>query len=261
MTNWLHRAVGTIGVAGGFLLLAGGAAQAQDAHPLPVSDPQELRGTLDDFLTPTGGSDLGLTQLTAVEPLDATTRDLIDPAALGDRLLPDPAGVVNPDSRAPVAPPLGGLPALPDTSAVTDLLGGAPTGAITDLLGGAPLAAPVPLATGGAGPVDAASPIDGVAALASGTALDQLAPAPANLVPALIGDAMTAQHPQLFSATGGHLPTPHDTVPRHGVVAERPVADQELGATLPAASLLNDLVDQFRDAGSPGGSPLSQLAS
>lgn len=87
MTKWIYRAVGTVGVAaGGALLLAGGAAQA-DAINAPVND---LRGSLDGFLTPMGdhqgvgaaddlapGQHLGF--LGAV-PLDPAAG--VDPAAL-----------------------------------------------------------------------------------------------------------------------------------------------------------------------------------
>jgi hypothetical protein len=55
MTKWIYRAVGTVGVAaGGALLLAGGAAQA-DGIDAPVND---LRGSLDGFFTPMGDHDL-----------------------------------------------------------------------------------------------------------------------------------------------------------------------------------------------------------
>ncbi|MEV0715456.1 hypothetical protein [Asanoa sp. NPDC050611] len=55
MTKWIYRAVGTVGVAaGGALLLAGGAAQA-DEIDAPVND---LRGSLDGFFTPMGDHDL-----------------------------------------------------------------------------------------------------------------------------------------------------------------------------------------------------------
>jgi hypothetical protein len=87
MTKWIYRAVGTVGVAaGGALLLAGGAAQA-DPINAPVND---LRGSLDGFLTPMGdhqgggladdlapGQHLGF--LGAV-PLDPAAG--VDPAAL-----------------------------------------------------------------------------------------------------------------------------------------------------------------------------------
>ncbi|MEV4536959.1 hypothetical protein AB0J82_24590 [Asanoa sp. NPDC049518] len=61
MTKWIYRAVGTVGVAaGGALLLAGGAAQA-DPMNSPVND---LRGSLDGFLTPMG-------DLQSAAPVDA----------------------------------------------------------------------------------------------------------------------------------------------------------------------------------------------
>ncbi|BCJ66045.1 hypothetical protein [Polymorphospora rubra] len=44
MSRWFQRAVGTVGVAGGFLLLTGGAAQAEQADPAPQTiDPQQVQ--------------------------------------------------------------------------------------------------------------------------------------------------------------------------------------------------------------------------
>jgi hypothetical protein len=61
MNKWLFRAVGTVGVASGIWLLGGTAAHAHEATAAPVTDPQALRGLLDDIFSPTNGlSDLGL---------------------------------------------------------------------------------------------------------------------------------------------------------------------------------------------------------
>jgi hypothetical protein len=57
MNKWFYRAVGTVGIAGGFLLLGGGAAQAEDVDATPTNDPQQLQGVLDGFFTPLGGND------------------------------------------------------------------------------------------------------------------------------------------------------------------------------------------------------------
>lgn len=63
MNKWFYRAVGTVGIAGGFLLLGGGAAQAEDVDATPPSDPSQLQGVLDGFFTPLGGSDFSQVNL------------------------------------------------------------------------------------------------------------------------------------------------------------------------------------------------------
>ncbi|MDQ7906631.1 hypothetical protein RB614_19125 [Phytohabitans sp. ZYX-F-186] len=63
MNKWFYRAVGTVGIAGGFLLLGGGAAQAEDVDATPPSDPQQLQGLLDGFFTPLGGKDFSQVNL------------------------------------------------------------------------------------------------------------------------------------------------------------------------------------------------------
>jgi hypothetical protein len=87
MTKWIYRAVGTVGVAaGGALLLAGGAAQA-DGIDAPVND---LRGSLDGFFTPMGDHDLvGATpdlapgqHLGFLAAVPASPTAGVDPAAL-----------------------------------------------------------------------------------------------------------------------------------------------------------------------------------
>src|SRR3954466_11271972 len=52
MNTWFRRAVGTVGIAGGVLLLGAGAAHADDSV---AKDPQQLHGLFDDLLSPTGG--------------------------------------------------------------------------------------------------------------------------------------------------------------------------------------------------------------
>ncbi|GAA1880504.1 hypothetical protein [Asanoa iriomotensis] len=87
MTKWIYRAVGTVGVAaGGVLLLAGGAAQA-DGIDAPVND---LRGSLDGFFTPLGDHDVvGATpdltpgqHLGFLAAVPASPTAGVDPAAL-----------------------------------------------------------------------------------------------------------------------------------------------------------------------------------
>ncbi|MEV0273084.1 hypothetical protein AB0H43_30275 [Hamadaea sp. NPDC050747] len=61
MNKWLFRAVGTVGVASGIWLLGGAAAHAHEATAAPVTDPQALRGLLNNIFSPTNGlSDLGV---------------------------------------------------------------------------------------------------------------------------------------------------------------------------------------------------------
>src|SRR3712207_1062649 len=60
MNKWFRRAVGTVGIAGGILLLGAGAAHADDSVPA-AKDPQQLNGLFDELMKPTGGpSNLGL---------------------------------------------------------------------------------------------------------------------------------------------------------------------------------------------------------
>ncbi len=54
MNTWFRRAVGTVGIAGGVLLLGAGTAHADDSVPA-AKDPQQLQGLFDDLLTPAGG--------------------------------------------------------------------------------------------------------------------------------------------------------------------------------------------------------------
>src|SRR4051812_49896352 len=60
MNKWFRRAVGTVGIAGGILLLGAGAAHADDSVSA-AKDPQKLNGLFDDLMKPTGGpGNLGL---------------------------------------------------------------------------------------------------------------------------------------------------------------------------------------------------------
>src|SRR5690242_5265936 len=54
MNKWFRRAVGTVGIAGGVLMLGAGAAHADDS-PTVAKDPQQLHGLFDDLFTPAGG--------------------------------------------------------------------------------------------------------------------------------------------------------------------------------------------------------------
>src|SRR3981189_3665080 len=54
MNKWFRRAVGTVGIAGGVLLLGAGTAHADNSVPA-AKDPQQLHGLFDDLLKPAGG--------------------------------------------------------------------------------------------------------------------------------------------------------------------------------------------------------------
>src|SRR4051812_3075317 len=54
MNKWFRRAVGTVGIAGGVLLLGAGTAHADDSVAA-AKDPQQLNGLFDDLMKPTGG--------------------------------------------------------------------------------------------------------------------------------------------------------------------------------------------------------------
>ena len=68
MNKWFRRAVGTVGIAGGALLLGTGAAQADDSVPA-AEDPQLLHGLVEDVLSPSGGAGMSVdtTQRTTSE--------------------------------------------------------------------------------------------------------------------------------------------------------------------------------------------------
>ena len=60
MNKWFRRAVGTVGIAGGFLLLGAGTAHADDSVSA-AKDPQLLHGLVEDLFKPAGGpNNLGL---------------------------------------------------------------------------------------------------------------------------------------------------------------------------------------------------------
>jgi len=121
MNKWFYRAVGTVGVASGFLLLGGGAAYADQADARPATDPQQLRGALDALFTPLAD--------TPVTPLADTP--------------------VTPPADKP-ASPLAGTPVGLLTGVPTNPLASVPAGGLGDAtpLGpGALLGAPPPWPT------------------------------------------------------------------------------------------------------------------
>ncbi|GIJ51615.1 hypothetical protein Val02_85010 [Virgisporangium aliadipatigenens] len=56
MNKWVRRAVGTVGIAGGMLLLGAGAAQADDAT---TQGSQPLHGLVEEFFDPTNNLGMG----------------------------------------------------------------------------------------------------------------------------------------------------------------------------------------------------------
>ncbi|MFC0533545.1 hypothetical protein [Phytohabitans kaempferiae] len=113
MNKWFYRAVGTVGIAGGFLLLGGGAAQAEDVDATPVSDPQQLQGLLDGFFTPLGGNDFS--QVNLGPNAKGVTPDVVMSGQLGSL-----GGDVMPTRDLGF---VGSAPSSPTASVSTDALG------------------------------------------------------------------------------------------------------------------------------------------
>ena len=127
MTKWFYRAVGTVGVAGGFLLLAGGVAQADDADTTPVND---LRGSLDGFFTPIGPSSLAggadpAAPLNGVANLSLGGKPVNPTDALGvlGALPLDPTATLDPAGlgAAPATEAGGGTPGITGLPVVSSL--------------------------------------------------------------------------------------------------------------------------------------------
>ena len=212
MNKWLYRTMGTVGVAGGFLLLGGTAAQAEPA-------PQPLTGVLGDLLNPTNGQTgpLGGNPASGLMPGDDIVPGVID----GPYLLPPPSmetsGNVAGDraaGRAPaddVAPGFADqLPVGPAASVISPLPpagggGGLPMdpGGLTGLLSGGNLLPGGDLLSG--------------SGLAPISQLRVAGVTPRGQVPAVIGDEMTAARPELFSPDlsllGGEAAVPAHTLP------------------------------------------------
>jgi hypothetical protein len=246
MNKWFYRAVGTVGMAGGFLLLGGGAAQAEDVDAAPATDPLELQGLLDDFFTPIGGqiSQVALGsnalatspdimmrgQLSDLRGDVSPTRDLgfLGSAPLSPTAAIDPSvlDTASPDNEAAVTEKPQLISTLPVAGSFTDAIG---ANRAVDALG---VAGTPQSLNGGNGIsanagnvhdlVPATSDVDASRAGAALPAALGVMPADAvpsfatqkaakgngstrstnsqaqDLVPALIGDAMVAQRPELF---------------------------------------------------------------
>jgi hypothetical protein len=187
--------VGTVGVAGGFLLLAGGVAQADDADTTPVND---LRGSLDGFFTPMGPSSLAGGADPAA-PLNGVAN-----LSLGGK-------AVNPTDALGV---LGALPLDPTATLDPAGLGAAPA---TEAGGGTPGNTGLPVVSSlpqfGAVPIDAVRNLDPTE-LPSVQNFDA-----GRLLPALIGDSLAAQSPELF--------TESNSLAMSQSATERPVAGED----------------------------------
>ncbi|WP_173078185.1 hypothetical protein [Phytohabitans rumicis] len=251
MNKWFYRAVGTVGIAGGFLLLGGGAAQADDVDATPVTDPQQLRGLLDDFFSPTGGGDFS--QVAVGPAAKGVGPDLVMTGQLGNlggNVAPtrdlgfvgaapsSPTAAVSPDALGHTSlgreavrtekPNL--LSDLPVAGTFTDTIGATRAvdslglaGSTQSLLNGAnglsanaggmqdlvPATADVDTTRAGAA-IPAAlgvMPADAIPTVASRKAVrgngngvaKSTSSSAHGMVPALIGDAMTAQNPELFT--------------------------------------------------------------
>lgn len=247
MNKWFYRAVGTVGIAGGFLLLGGGAAQAEDVDATPATDPLQLRGLLDEFFTPTGGqvSQVALGPNAQGAPQDlmmrgqlsdlhgdvAPTRDLGFLGAAPS----SPTAAVSPDAlgyggEAVVTEKPALVSTLPIAGTFTDSIGADRAvgalgvgGSTQSLLSGGnglstnasgvhnllPATSDVDTSRAGAAlpaalgvmPADAIPTVaTHKAAKGNGNGVARSTSSSAqNMVPALIGDAMTAQQPELFA--------------------------------------------------------------
>ncbi|MEV7227632.1 hypothetical protein AB0M79_11515 [Polymorphospora sp. NPDC051019] len=235
MSRWFHRAVGTVGVAGGFLLLTGGAAQADPADATPqAADPQQVQGAIDKLLTPTGTlPDLGLSELdaTAGEISDGVLTISRNNAADGSReAAPDPLTGQLPDlADVPVDRLLAGelrmFPGLGDQSA--------PAGPAVDQVG---------------------QPVGRTGATAD--AIPAMVTSAGEQVPALIGDALMAQKPELFGGTES-LPVV-DTLP---VVGGLPVVGDLTHGGVPLVGSLPLVGDPSNLVGPAAAGPTTQPAT
>ena len=214
MNKWLHRTVGTVGIASGLVMLAAGAAQAQTVDAKPAADPQQLSGMFDDLFTPTGGAGLG------AAPVSLPTQGL-PTQGLPLQGLPTQGLPTGNTVGLPMSDALGMVTAAPQAPTVTTPSArqdGVP--GISDLL--ASLGGVLPGGLAGSTPADG-----GLGDLRSAHGLNQLAKSPAadvldshtlpalaqpDMLPALIGDALAAEHPNLARADEG-LPLMNGNMP------------------------------------------------
>jgi hypothetical protein len=118
MNRWLYRAAGTVGIAGGFLLLGAGSAHADQASD---TDPESMDALLGDVFSPTSG----------LPPLDLTGGDPTGSLASGALTLDPADGRRGQADRPATGMPelLPGLPGLP-AGGLGSLLGGLPLGSV-----------------------------------------------------------------------------------------------------------------------------------
>jgi hypothetical protein len=132
MNKWFRRAVGSVGVAGGVLLLGAGTAHTDNSVPAAM-DPQQLHGLFNDLLTPAGGPNNQGLSLNALDQVGLPTDQLVGlptdqlanppvPGVLGTLPISDASGITS----------LGDLGALTPGSVLPGLLSGtALVGALT----------------------------------------------------------------------------------------------------------------------------------
>lgn len=288
MNKWFYRAAGTVGVAaGGFLLLGGGAAQAEDAHATPATDPLDLRGLLDDFFSPTGGGG-DMSQVALGPGAQGKTPDMLMKGQLSNLRDVSPTRDLGFVGEAPSSPTAAINPAmlgsgeavgtekpalisdLPMTGTFTktvgadravDALGVAGTsqgllsggnGLSADaskLQGLVPATSDVDTSRAGAALPAALGimPADAIPAVPTAKAVDgkangftrNTAKQGQDMVPALIGDAMVAQSPELFTQPES-LP-PVATLPFVGDLELKGVPGASDGASDSPLGLLGSL--------------------
>jgi hypothetical protein len=219
MNRWLYRAAGTVGLAGGVLVLGAGSAQADQIDSLgsPLGSP------LADLLSPTSG----------LPPLDLAAPDRAPLDASGLTL--DPAdGRGTPATGMPELLP--GLPGLP-VGGIDALLGGLPVGHLP--VNSLPLASEPAGDLPAVGTPLAAGLLDG--GLLDGAVLDGL-PLPG--ADPLAGLPLPGADP----LAGLPLPAADQLA---GLPL--PAADQLAGLPLPAADQLAGLPLPAADPAGPGG--------
>jgi hypothetical protein len=240
MNRWLYRAAGTVGIAGGFLLLGAGSAHADQASD---TDPESMEALLGDVFSPTSG----------LPPLDLTGGDQATGSLASSALTLDPADGRHGTADRPAAGEPELLPGLPGLS-------GLPTGGLDSLLGGLPLGS-VPMdslglpggAVGAGGPLvsgdDDLLSVDGDAVGLPTRLTDPGArtlPAPAEAAPAtdpapeIVGSMPFLTQPLTNAVLGGG--SLGDLVTLGDLAGQVPVAGPMVSQTVGGAPLVSDVV-------------------
>ncbi|WP_157545554.1 hypothetical protein [Hamadaea tsunoensis] len=280
MNKWLYRAVSTVGVASGILML-GGAAYAQDAAAAPQADPQALQGLLAGVFSPTSGlSDLGLSadlsgagaDTTAAGPLQLRANDgrpeflpaldgLTGGLTGGSGLTGMLGGLTGSGSPLSLVGGVtgnltGGAGAASETDATGGLLGGLTGG---DLLGGSDKGGLLGGLTGGDSP--AGGLLGGLTGKLTGGDAAQGATAPAATTPQFTQTGLTNGSPNVQTNTGLPADLDPQTAKQVSQAAQDLVPSMIAQAMAKASTGMTPVSDpsQFAPAGDPNAFDPSQL--